>query len=82
VLLASELSSLKGPVPLASVARSRSCSAFSGRIAIPLKAPMRSNRFGVGWLSRITTVRGSGASTAATLANRSALVRFSSMIRR
>jgi hypothetical protein len=81
VLLASELSSWKGPVPLASVVRSMSSAAFSGRIAIPLNEPIRSSRCGVGWLSVMTTVCGPSASTEATLANRKELESSSSMIR-
>jgi hypothetical protein len=81
VRLASELSSLKGPVPLASVVRSRSSAAPSGRIAMPLKAPISASRFGVGCFSVMTTVCGSGAATDATVANREELARSSSMIR-
>jgi hypothetical protein len=70
VLLASVLSSRKGPVPTASVVRSTSSAAPSGMIAMPLNAPIRSRRFGVGRLSVRTTVCGPSASTEATLANR------------
>jgi hypothetical protein len=70
VRLASVLSSWKGPVPLASVVRSRSSAAFSGRIAMPLKAPISASRLGVGCVRVMTTVCGSGASTDSTLANR------------
>jgi hypothetical protein len=70
VLLASVLSSSNGPVPFASVVRSRSSAAFSGRIAMPLNAPISASRFGVGLVRVMTTVCASGASTDSTFANR------------
>ena len=81
MLLASELSSRKGPVPLASVVRSRSSAAFSGRIAIPLNDPIRSSRFGVGCDRVRTTVSAPSASTDSTFWNRKELLSSSSMIR-
>ncbi len=51
-------------------------------MAMPLKPPMLVSMFGVGLLTRITTVAGSGASTAVTALNLSELASFSSMIRR
>jgi hypothetical protein len=70
VLLASELSSVKGPVPLASVCRSNSSAASSDTMAMPLNAPICSSRFGVGSVSVRTTVSGSGAVMSATVPNR------------
>ncbi len=69
------------PVPLAFVASVDSSTSLD-RIAMPLNAPMRDSRFGVGRFSVMTTVRSSGAVTSATVAKRAEFASSWSMMRR